>query len=236
MSYTLDDIKVLRAKTSAGMTLCKEALEASDGDMKKAVEYINGKSDVVSRLRNLTGCKIGLCKIALEDAKNDFEKAVAIINERGWNDPVGNDTSEKAEGMIDAYVHGQDKRLVSVVEVNCKTDFVSRNEQFRNFVHEIALQVAAMKPLYISEDQVSQEKKDELTDIFKREMGDKVKPAMIDKIMQGKFEKYYEVNCLLNQKWFKDESKTIQNLLDETVQTLGEPLVIKKIMFWELGK
>src|SRR6185369_15354671 len=121
MSYTIEDIKTLRAKTSAGMSLCKKALEASKGDMVKAVEYINSRSDVVSRLRNLTGCKIGLCKLALEDANNDFEKAVEIINERGWNDPVGNDTSEKAEGIIDTYVHGQDKRLVSIVEVNCKT-------------------------------------------------------------------------------------------------------------------
>ncbi len=236
MSYTLEDIKVLRAKTSAGMVLCKEALEVSKGDMQKAVEYINSKSDVISRLRNLTGCKIGLCKVALEDAGNDFEKAVAIINERGWNDPVGNDTSEKAEGIIDAYVHGQDKRLVSVVEVNCKTDFVSRNEEFRKFVHEVALQVAAMKPEFISEASVSQEKKDQLAEIFKRELDEKVKPAMIDKIMEGKFNKFYEEKCLLNQKWFKDESKTIQMLLDEAIQMLGEPLTIKRIMFWELGK
>lgn len=236
MSYTTDDIKTLRARTSAGMSLCKEALEASNGDMNKAVEYINSKSDAVSRLRDLTGCKIGLCKLALEDAGNDFEKAVAIINERGWNDPVGNDTSDKAEGIIDAYLHGQDKRLASIVEVNCKTDFVARNEQFKVFVHEIALQVAAMKPEFVSESSISQEKRDQLMSIFKRELNENIKPEMVDKILEGKFAKYYEEKCLLNQKWFKDESKTIQNLLDEAVQALGEPLVIKRIALWELGK
>ena len=237
MSYTLDDIKALRAKTSAGMALCKEALENAGGDMQKAVEYINSKSDVVSRLRNLTGAKIGLCKLALEDAGNDFEKAVAIINERGWNDPVGNDTSEKAEGMIDAYVHGLDKRLVSVVEVTCKTDFVARNEEFKAFVHEIALQVAAMKPTYVSREQIPQEKIEELKALFARELKEEGKPEnMLEKILEGKFAKYYAEHCLLDQKWFKDESKTIQGLLDENVQKMGEPLAIRRIMVWELGK
>ncbi|MBI2356629.1 elongation factor Ts [Candidatus Dojkabacteria bacterium] len=237
MSYTLDDIKALRAKTSAGMGLCKEALESAGGDMQKAVEYINSKSDVVSRLRNLTGAKIGLCKLALEDAGNDFEKAVAIINERGWNDPVGNDTSEKVEGMIDAYVHGLDKRLMSVVEVACKTDFVARNDEFKSFVHEVALQVAAMKPQYVSKDQVPQEKKDELKELFARELKEEGKPEnMWDKISEGKFAKFYSEHCLLEQKWFKDESKTIQSLLDENIQKLGEPLTIRRIMIWELGK
>ncbi len=237
MSYTLDDIKALRAKTSAGMALCKEALESSGGDMQKAVDYINSKSDVVSRLRNLTGAKIGLCKLALEDAGNDFEKAVEIINERGWNEPIGNDTSEKAEGMIDSYVHGLDKRLASVVEVTCKTDFVARNEEFKSFVHEISLQVAAMKPTYVSKENVPADKVAELKDLFSRELKEEGKPeAMWEKIMEGKFSKYYAEHCLLEQKWFKDESKTIRALLDENIQKLGEPLQIRRIMIWELGK
>ena len=106
---TVDDIKTLRAKTSAGMVLCKEALVKSDGDMKKAVEYINERSDVIGRLHSLTGAKIGLCKLAYEDAEKDFEKAVELIKERGWDDPVAGDTDGKAEGVIDAYVHGTDR-------------------------------------------------------------------------------------------------------------------------------
>lgn len=237
MSYTLDDIKTLRAKTSAGMGLCKEALEYAKGDMQKAIEYINSKSDVVSRLRNLTGAKIGLCKLALEDANNDFERAVEIINERGWSEPIGNDTSEKVEGVIDAYVHGLDKRLVSLVEVNCKTDFVARNDEFKSFVHELALQVAAMKPTYVSKDSIPADKLEDLKNLFGRELKEEGKPEnMWEKIMEGKFAKYYAEHCLLDQKWFKDESKTIQALLDENIQKMGEPLVIKRILVWELGK
>jgi elongation factor Ts len=237
MAVSIEDIKKLRAMTSAGMALCKEALVASNGDFDKAVEYINKKSDVISRLRNLTGVKIGLAKIALQDAGQNFEKAVEIIKERGWDEPVGNDTTQTMEGIIDAYVHGIEKKSVSLVEVVCKTDFVARNDDFRAFVHELALQVAAMKPQFISEKDIDEKKLKELKSIFKREAEEEKKPkAMMKKIVEGKLSKYYQEHILLNQKWFKDESKTIKNLLDEATQKMGEPLQIRRILFWELGK
>ncbi|HOF79275.1 MAG TPA: hypothetical protein PLA45_02920, partial [Candidatus Dojkabacteria bacterium] len=117
MNITVDDIRSLRNKTSAGMGLCKEALTKSEGDMAKAIEYINERSDVISRLRNLTGAKIGLCKLAYDEAEKDFEKAVALINERGWNDPIGDEEVEIGEGIIESYVHGREQRLVALVEV-----------------------------------------------------------------------------------------------------------------------
>jgi elongation factor Ts len=185
MAVSVEDIKKLRAMTSAGMALCKEALEKSDGDFDKAVAYINAKSDVISRLRNLTGVKIGLAKIALQDAEQDFEKAVEIIKERGWDDPLG-DTSEAVEGIIDAYVHGIEKKSVALVEVTCKTDFVARNEEFRAFVHELALQVAAMKPQFVSEDEIPAKKLKELKAVFKREVEEEKKPkAMAKKIIEA---------------------------------------------------
>ena len=88
MGISVDDIKKLRAKTSAGMGLCKEALEKSQGDMDKAIAYINDRSDVIGRLHNLTGAKIGLCKLAFEETGNDFEKEVALIEEKGWNEDI----------------------------------------------------------------------------------------------------------------------------------------------------
>jgi elongation factor Ts len=237
MNVSIEDIKTLRAKTSAGMALCKEALVASEGDMKKAIEYINKKSDVVSRLRNLTGAKIGLCKMALEEAENDFEKAVEIIKERGWDEPIaGESSAEKGEGVIETYLHGMDHQLASIVEVKCKTDFVSSNDEFRAFAHEIALQVAAMKPVYVSKEDISDEEMKKIKEIFKKETEAEGKPEnMIEKIVEGKLSKYFSEKCLLDQKWFKDESKTIQNLLDEAVQKLGEPIQITRILFWELG-
>ena len=237
MGVTIEDIKVLRAKTSAGMGLCKEALVKSDGDMAKAIEYINERSDVIGRLRNLTGAKIGLCKLALEEAEKDFEKAVEIIKERGWDEPIEPDCEQKQEGVIDVYVHGKEQKLVALVEVKTKTDFVARNEDFRSFVHELSLQVAAMKPEFVSRDSVPSEEVEKLMALFAKELESENKPKeMIEKILQGKINKYYAEKCLLEQKWFKDESKTIKDLLDEAIQKMGEPLEVSRILIWELGK
>ena len=238
MSISVEDIKLLRAKTSAGMVLCKEALEKSNGDMQKAVEYINSKSDVITRLHNLTGAKIGHCKLVLEETGNDFEKAVELIKERGWDEPIEPEGEEKkGEGVIDVYLHGKEQKLVALVEVSCKTDFVARNEDFRSFVHEIVLQIAAMKPQYISKDDISSKKLDELKDVFEKEAKSDGKPSnMLEKIVEGKMNKYVEENCLLEQKWFKDESKKIQNLLEEAITKLGEPIEVKRMLVWEFGK
>lgn len=237
MNISVDDIKVLRAKTSAGMALCKEALEKSNGDMKQAVEYINGRSDVIGRLHNLTGAKIGLCKLAFEESEKNFEKAVSIINERGWNEPMGDEEKPIGEGIIESYVHGKDQKLVALVEVGCKTDFVARNEDFRIFVHELALQVAAMKPVYISKSNISEEDLNTLKHRFTQEAESEGKPAnILDKIVEGKLNKFFSEKCLLEQKWFKDDSKSMQNLLDEYTQKLGEPLEVKRILIWEFGK
>ena len=237
MAVTVEDIKTLRAKTSAGMALCKEALVKSDGDMQKAIEYINKRSDVISRLRNLTGAKIGLCKLAFEDAEKDFEKAVEIIKERGWDEPIGEDMEDKGEGVIDVYLHGKEQKLVALVEVKCKTDFVAMNEDFRNFAHELALQIAAMKPEYISKDLISEEEVKKLTELFTKEAHSEGKPDnLIEKIVNGKLEKYFAEKCLLEQKWFKDENKTISNLLDDAIQKLGEPIEINRMLIWEFGR
>lgn len=237
MAVTIDDIKTLRAKTSAGMGLCKEALTSANGDMKLAIEYINARSDVIGRLRNLTGAKIGLCKLAYSDAGKDFEKAVEIIKERGWDSPMNGDTDEKVEGIIESYVHGSEQRLVALVEIHSKTDFVARNSDFKAFAHEIVLQVAAMKPEFVSRDSINEEKLNELKVLFTKEVEAEEKPKeMIEKIVEGKLNKYFEEKCLLEQKWFKDESKTISSLLDENIQKLGEPITIARFLVWELGK
>ncbi len=234
---TIDDIKTLRDKTSAGMALCKEALVKTDGDMKKAIEYINERSDVMGRLHNLTGAKIGLCKLAFEEAEKDFEKAVEIIKERGWDEELEGDIDEKVEGVIDSYVHGSDRKLVALVEVTCKTDFVAKNEDFRAFVHEIVLQVAAMKPEFISKDSIDEKTLEDLKGRYATEVEAEKKPKeMMEKIVQGKLNKFFSEKCLLEQKWFKDESKTISALLDEATQKMGEPLKISRILIWELGK
>ena len=237
MGISIEDIKMLRAKTSAGMALCKEALSKSDGDMKKAVEYINSRSDAINRLHNLTGAKIGHCKLAFEETGKDFEKAVELIKERGWDEPIENECASAGEGIIESYVHGKEQRLVALVEVSCKTDFVARNEDFRSFVHEVALQIAAMKPEYVSKESIPSEKLEELKALFLKEAQSEGKPEnIIEKIVDGKLKSYLQEKCLLEQKWFKDESKTILNLLEESISKLGEPLEIRRFLIWEFGK
>lgn len=234
-SISAKDIMALRAKTSAGIGLCKEALEATNGDMEKAIEYVNARSDIVSRLRNQTGVKVGLAKIALKDADNDYEKAVAIIKERGW-EGADVDGDVKVEGGIGVYVH-TDRKTVALVHVYCVTDFVAKNEKFVEFCNELAKQAAAMKPRYASREDIPAEKLDELNELFKREALEEGKPEnILDKIVEGKLNKYFAENCLLEQKWFKDESKTMQQFVDENVQSIGEPLTVKKVIVSELGK
>lgn len=234
---SIEEIKKLKDKTTAGIGLCKEALEETGGDMKKAEEYINERSDVVSRLHNVTGAKIGLCKIAFEESGNEFDKAVELIKERGWEGEITTEESDVKDGIISAYVHGTDQKTVALVEVTCITDFVSRNDDFRKFAHEIAMQVAAMRPKYISKEDVDQKIIDDFRKQFEIELVSEGKPESVwEKIMGGKMDKFFQENCLLEQKWFKDDSKTMQNLLDETIQQIGEAITIRRILVWKLGE
>ena len=191
---------------------------------------------LLTGFHNLTGAKIGLCKVAYADSKKDFEKAVEMIKSKGWDEPIEAEEFE-GEGLIGDYVHGKDQKLVALVEVTCKTDFVARNEKFRKFAHEVALQVAAMKPEFISKEDLGEKKINELKELFAKEAKVEGKPdSIIEGIVEGKLKKYLSEKCLLEQKWFKDESKTIKNLLDDIVQQLGEPIAIRRILIWEFGK
>ncbi len=236
MKVDQKDIVELRKRTSAGFALCKEALEASEGDMQKAIAYINEKSDVVGRIYQLTGAKIGLIKLALEDADGDYEKAIEIINERGWAEDTV-DCATGKEGTFGVYVHGTDRKTVAIVELICQTDFVAKNEKFIEFADELAKQAAAMKPKYATVDSIPEDVLEEQKELFRRELKEEGKPEeMWDKIMEGKLRKFYSEKVLLNQKWFKDESKTMQDLLDENVLSMGEPITVSRVVVMELGK
>ncbi len=235
---SIEQIKELREKTSAGMALCKEALKQTDGDMEKAVEYVNDRSDVVSRLHNETGARIVLCKMAYEEGDKDYKKATEIIHERGWADEtsVREDVNRPEEGLIEAYVHGESQKVVSLVEITCKTDFVASQEFVREFSHKVALQVAAMKPDYVSRDRIPEDKIEELEELYAKEAEMEGKPDNIkDKIVKGKLEKYYKEKCLLEQGWIKEDDKTVKNKLDELIGKVGEPIHIRRILWWEFG-
>ncbi len=238
MAISMEDVKKLRAKTSAGLALCKEALQKSDGDMEKAVEYVNDRSDVISRLYNTTGAKIGHCKLAFEEAEKDFEKAVEIINERGWNDATSADScgGEKIEGVIGCYLHGVDQKVAALVELKCDTDFVAKNKDFKELAHELAMQVAAMKPKYVDRDSIPEDVLKKEKEILEKSDDLKGKPAdIVEKILEGKMERFYEKNCLLDQVYFKDENKKVGDLVDDALTKLGEKIEVRRIYRMEMG-
>lgn len=240
MAVSKDDIIKLRAKTSAGMALCKEALVESSGDMDKAVKYINKRSDVVSRLYNQTGAKIGHCKLALEEADNDFEKAAEIIKERGWEDDLSASASSEdtnKDGVIGVYVHGVDQKVVAMVELLCDTDFVAKNEKFKELAHELAMQVAALNPKYADRDSIPEDVLKKEKELIEKSDDVKGKPEnVVEKIIEGKMNKFYQENCLLEQKYFKDEDVKVQSLVDDAITTLGEKIRIGRIFRMKLGE
>jgi elongation factor Ts len=239
MAYepSVKEIKELREKTSAGLALCKEALVKSEGDMEKAHEYVNERSDVISRLYNTTRAKIGLCKIAFDEADKDFEKAVEIIKERGWEGDAIEDPAEEKEGVLGVYVHNIGHKLVAVVELFCDTDFVAKNENFLELADKLAQQAAAMGAEYATPDDVPETEIEQIKEVVEKSEEFKDKPEEVkENIVEGKIEKLYEEKCLTKQKYFKDDEKTVRNLVDDAINTLGEKIYIGEIYRIELGK
>ena len=167
----------------------------------------------VKELREKTGAGIMDCKNALTEADGDIEKAIVILRERGLAKAAKKQSRVATEGVIEAYVHG-DGRIGVLVEVNCETDFVARNEEFRRFAKDIAMQVAASNPKYLSRDMVPADVINQEREIFRTQALNEGKPEnIVDKIVDGKLEKFYEENCLLEQPFIKDPDKNISQLL-----------------------
>lgn len=190
----------------------------------------------VKELREKTGAGIMDCKNALTEANGDIEKAIVILRERGLAKAAKKQSRVATEGVIEAYVHG-DGRIGVLVEVNCETDFVARNEEFRRFAKDIAMQVAASNPKYLSRDMVPADVINQEREIFRTQALNEGKPEnIVDKIVDGKLEKFYEENCLLEQPFIKDPDKNISQLLTEKIALLGENIVISRFVRFEKGE
>uniref|UniRef100_UPI002ADE3BCE elongation factor Ts n=1 Tax=Bellilinea sp. TaxID=2838785 RepID=UPI002ADE3BCE len=165
-----------------------------------------------------------------------FDKAVDILREKGLATAAKRAGRTASEGVIDVYSHGNG-RVCVMVEVNCETDFVGRSEVFRNFAHEIALQIAAASPLYIREEDIPQEVLDKEAAIATAKAREEGKPeAIIPRIVEGSLTKFKDEFVLLRQKYIRDESKTVQDLLNETVVSTGENIIIRRFARWALGE
>ncbi len=190
-------------------------------------------TDQIRRLRELTGAGILECKEALEKAKGQVEEAAKILRAKGADIAAAKSGRKAQQGLIGSYVHGD--RIGVLVEVNCETDFVARTDQFKNFVHELCLQVASMSPSYVSRDDVPPEQiSAELEHL--QEAIEGVDDETSQPMQQSHMENFYKQRVLLDQAYVKDPAKTIQNLLHETVSVLRENIQIRRFVRFALGE
>ena len=190
----------------------------------------------IMKLREQTGVGIMKCKEALIETDGDFEKAVAYLREKGMASAEKRASKIAIQGVVDSYIHMGGKVGV-LVEVNCETDFVARGEKFKEFVHDVAMQIAAAKPLYVRSSEVPTEELEKEKEILRAQALNEGKPEkIVDRMVEGRVKKYYEEFCLLDQKFVKDPSKTIEEYLKETISVIGEKIDIRRFVRYEMGE
>ena len=190
----------------------------------------------VAKLRQQTGVGMMECKKALTDANGDFEKAIVLLRERGLKAVDKKQGRIASEGLVASYIHMGGKIGV-LVEVNCETDFVAKSADFQNLVKDIAMQIAAANPKYVSEAEVDPQELENEKEILRVQALNEGKPAnIVDRMIEGRIKKYYEDFCLLNQPFVKDSSKTIKDILTEATLKIGEKISIRRFTRYELGE
>ncbi len=190
----------------------------------------------VKMLREKSGAGIMDCKAALKETGGDEEKAMEWLREKGMSTAAKKAGREAKEGIIDSYIHLGGKVGV-LVEVNCETDFVAKNEEFRGFVHDLCLQVAASRPQYINREEVPGDLVEKEKDFIRKQALAEGKPEkVIDKIVEGRIEKFYQEHCLMDQAFVKDEDKSVSEVLTETIAKVGENVVIRRFVCFEVGE
>jgi elongation factor Ts len=191
---------------------------------------------IVKELREKTGVGMMDCKRALEETYGDLEKAMEVLRKKGLAAVAKRAGRVTSEGVIASYIH-PGERLGVLVEVNCETDFVARTPDFRAFVKEIAMQVAAANPLVMRREDLLEEDVEREKEIYRDQARSQGKPdKIIEKIVQGKMEKYYQEVCLLDQQFIKDSDKRVSDLLGEVKMKLGENIIIKRFARFRLGE
>ena len=192
-------------------------------------------TEMIKQLRELTGAGVLDCKKALEETNGDFEAASEILKQKGLAAAAKKVDRDAGDGLVEAYIHAGSK-LGVLVEINCETDFVARTEEFQAFCHDVAMQIAAASPSWVSRSDVPKEVLAEQKDAILAEMAGENKPEhVMERIMEGKLAKFYQENCLLDQAFIKDDEKTIQQLLTGTIAKLGENIVIKRFARFQIG-
>lgn len=189
---------------------------------------------LVKELRDKTGAPMMACKEVLASTEGDLEKAITELRKRDAKVAEKKAGREANEGAVASYIH-MEGRIGVLLEINCETDFVAKNDQFRDFVKDITLHIAAAAPQYVTRDEVPTEVTDKEKEIFAEQMKDKPAKAM-EKILEGKMNKFFSTICLMEQGYIKDPDKTIEDLLKAKIGELGENLIIRRFTRYALGE
>ncbi|MBY0371452.1 translation elongation factor Ts [bacterium] len=193
-------------------------------------------ADLVKQLRERTGAGMMECKKALVETANDMEKAIAYLRERGLAMAAKKVGRAANEGRIHSYIHSNSKIGV-MVEINCETDFVARTDDFQNLCTDIAMHVAAASPRFLNREEVPASDLEKEKQIFRNQAAGSGKPPqVIEKIVEGKIGKFYEENCLLEQKFVKDPDLTVEGVVKAAIAKLGENIAVKRYARFQLGE
>jgi len=191
---------------------------------------------MVKELRERTGAGMMDCKAALKESAGDVEKALEYLRVTGLAKAAKKSGRDTSEGLVTSYIH-PGSRIGVLVQVSCETDFVARTEDFQSFTRDIAMQVAATNPLALDRDGIPAEKIEHEREVFRNQALEQGKPEnVVDKIVDGRLEKFYAENCLMDQVFIKDDSKTIRELVNEVVAKLGENIKVARYARFEIGQ
>lgn len=193
-------------------------------------------ASAVKELRERTGAGMLDCKKALDETGGDIDKAIALLREKGLSAAASKAGRIATEGVVESYIHGGG-RIGVLVEINCETDFVGKTDQFKEFARDIAMHIAAANPKYVRREEVPTEELEKEKEILKAQALNEGKPEkIVEKMVEGRMNKYYEEYCLLEQSFIKDPDKTIDQLLNEKISTIGENISIRRFARFELGE
>ncbi len=196
----------------------------------------NITAQMVKELREKTGAGMMDCKRALEEAEGDMEKAVEVLRKRGIAKAEKKAGREAKDGLVEAYIHAGGK-LGVLVEVNCETDFVAKTDDFKTFVRNIAMQIAATNPMAIKREDIPQEVMEKEREIYREQARSSGKPEhIVDKIAEGKLEKFYTEHVLMEQPYIRDPEITIQDYVTEMIARLGENITIRRFARFRIGE
>lgn len=193
-------------------------------------------ASAVKELRERTGAGMLDCKKALDETNGDIDKAIALLREKGLSAAANKAGRIATEGVVESYIHGGG-RIGVLVEINCETDFVGKTDQFKEFARDIAMHIAAASPKYVRREEVPADELEKEKEILKAQALNEGKPEkIVEKMVEGRINKYYEEYCLLDQSFVKDPDKTINTLLNEKISTIGENISIRRFVRYELGE